>query len=156
MPVENIDRDYVIHRCTPRDVFDVVIDYASYPRVFPEFAQARILEDHGIRRRAEFLLDMVVAMRFVLDIIHDEQALTTNWTLVEGNLISLLEGGWRFVEQGYDTRMYLHAGVTVKAFLPPMLKRKISRLLLASSIPNVFRAVEHEVILRQRSYVSRT
>jgi ribosome-associated toxin RatA of RatAB toxin-antitoxin module len=146
--LETIEREHVLPRCTPAQAYAVVVDYPSYPRVFPEFTACRVLESDGARRRVEFIAKVVVEVRYVLDIHQDDAAFTTRWSFVEGKVISNSVGGWRFTQRGQDTLVHYNAGIEVNAPLPGFVINKISKMLLGSSIPQMFRSLEREVAAR--------
>lgn len=149
MALESIEREHVVRGATPRECYDVVTDYPCYPRVFPEFTGCRVLERDGARQRVEFTAKVVVEVRYVLDIVHDEPATTTRWTFVEGKVVSDSVGGWAFFSDGDSTRIKYHAGIAIKAPLPRFVINKVSNALLGTSIPAMFRALDREVAARR-------
>jgi ribosome-associated toxin RatA of RatAB toxin-antitoxin module len=148
--IESIQREYVVRGAKPREVYDIVTDYPAYPRFFPDFTGCRVLERDGGRQRVEFVAKVVVEVRYVLDILHDEEKLTTSWTFVEGKVVSDSVGGWSFFPQGEDTLIKYRAGLAVKAPLPPkFVINKISNALMGTSIPAMFKALDREVGARR-------
>ena len=59
-------------------------DFAAYPRLFPEIKQTRVVSTTGNVVRVEFRSEVVIAVRYVLDLACDPAALTVDWTFVEG------------------------------------------------------------------------
>ena len=51
----------------------------------------------------EFKLEMVIAIRYVLDLVCDAAAGTVDWTYVEGEIVTDSRGGWRFTAEGDGT-----------------------------------------------------
>jgi ribosome-associated toxin RatA of RatAB toxin-antitoxin module len=147
MALETITREYTIQGIAPRAVYDIVTDYACYPRIFPEFTGCRVLSDKAQTRRVEFRARIVVEVRYVLDIAHDPERLSTDWTFVEGEVVSDSAGGWAF-SGTTDTHIHYRAGMAVRAPLPKFVINKISNALMGSSIPNMFRALEREARAR--------
>lgn len=150
MALELITREYLVRGVAPRAVYDIVTDYACYPRIFPEFTGCRVLGAEGAVQRVEFRARVVVEVRYVLDIVHDPEALTTRWTFVEGEVVSASEGGWRFVAEGDGTRIHYRAGMAVRAPLPKFVINKVSNALMGTSIPNMFRSLEREAQARKK------
>jgi len=134
----------------PREVYDVVIDFAVYPRLFPELRSVRVLETVGNRVRVEFRATVVIAVRYVLDLVCDSQTPSVVWTFVDGDVVSGSEGGWRFTPEGSGTRVDYRASMDVSAPLPGFVLRKVTDALLAASIPNMLAAVSREVLRRQQ------
>jgi ribosome-associated toxin RatA of RatAB toxin-antitoxin module len=151
MALETIEREHVVGGIPPQAVFAVVTDYASYPRIIPEFTGAKILSRSGPEgsiQRVEFRARVVVEVRYVLEIVHDLAALTTSWTFVEGEVVSDSVGGWRCTAEGDGTRIHYRAGMAIRAPLPKFVINKVSNALMGSSIPNMFKAVEREAQAR--------
>ena len=40
-----VERTYLVRDATPREVYDVVVDFAAYPKMFPEFKAVRVLSN---------------------------------------------------------------------------------------------------------------
>jgi ribosome-associated toxin RatA of RatAB toxin-antitoxin module len=149
--LESIEREHVIRGAAPREAYDVVTDYACYPRVFPEFTKVTVVQRDGARQRVEFIAKVVIEVRYVLDIVHDEEQLKTSWTFVEGKIVSDSVGGWQFTARGPDTHIKYRAGIAVNAPLPKFVLNKVSDGILRVSIPRLFSSLEREVTAR-RSY----
>jgi hypothetical protein len=135
----------------------VVTDYACYPRIFPDFTGCKVVGGEGSVQRVEFRARVVVEVRYVLDITHDPEKLTTSWKYVEGEIVSDSEGGWQFDcpegarKDGEDvTRIRYRAGIAVKAPLPKFVVNKISNALMGTSIPTMFKALEREALARKK------
>jgi ribosome-associated toxin RatA of RatAB toxin-antitoxin module len=147
MALETIAREHVIRGVSPRAVYDIVTDYACYPRIFPEFTGVRVLSEDGARREVEFRARVVVEVRYTIDIVHDMEKLSTRWTFVSGEVVSDSAGGWDFVGEK-DTLIRYHAGMAIRAPLPKVIINKVSNALMGTSIPNMFRALEREARAR--------
>jgi ribosome-associated toxin RatA of RatAB toxin-antitoxin module len=147
MALETITREHTIRGVAPRAVYDIVTDYACYPRIFPEFTGCRVLSEKDLMKRVEFRARVVVEVRYVLDIAHDPETLRTEWSFVEGEVVSDSAGGWQFSGEG-DTHIKYHAGMAIRAPLPKLIINKVSNALMGQSIPNMFRALEREALAR--------
>ncbi len=149
MALETIEREQLVRGLSPRQLYDVVTDYSCYPRIFPEFSGCRVVSESGASRRVEFRARVaMVEVRYELDIVHQPGRFTTEWTYVEGEVVSDSQGGWQFVAEGGDTRIRYHAGMAVRAPLPKFVINKVSNALMGTSIPNMFRALEREAQAR--------
>lgn len=132
----------------PAAIYAVVVDFAAYPRLFPEIKAARVLSTEGKRVRVEFRGNIVLPFRYVLDLDCDEVALTVDWRYVEGEVVKNSEGGWRFSAEGGGTRVEYRVAMEISAPLPGFILRKITDGLVALSLPAMFVSVEREVHLR--------
>jgi ribosome-associated toxin RatA of RatAB toxin-antitoxin module len=144
-----VERSHVVRGAAPREVYDVVVDFEAYPRLFPEFKAARVLDRSGAVVRAEFRVEVVLAVRYVLDLRCDPEALTVDWTFVEGEIVVGSTGAWRFSPDPTGTRIDYRAALTIKAPLPGFVVRKATDALVAASLPGMFASIDREVARRQ-------
>ncbi|MBI4510880.1 MAG: SRPBCC family protein [Deltaproteobacteria bacterium] len=149
MDLQTIEREHLIRGVPPRAVYDVVTDYPRYPHLFSEMTSARVLGYEGDKKRVEFRAKVVVEVRYVIDIVHDEEKLQTSWSYVEGEVVTDSKGGWTFEPEGDSTRIKYRAGLAVNAPLPKFVVNKVANALMAHSIPNMFKALEREVRSRR-------
>src|SRR5262249_120802 len=147
MALETIMREHVIRGVKPRAVYDIVTDYACYPRIFPEFTGARVLSESGAHKQVEYRARVVIEVRYVIDVVHDPEKLSTRWTFVSGEVVSDTAGGWDF-PGGEATLIRYHAGIAIPAPLPKFVVSRVANALLGNSIPNMFRALEREAHAR--------
>ena len=99
--------------------------------------------------RVEFRAEVVIAVRYVLDLACDPGRLAVDWTFVEGDVVTGSVGGWRFTATGDGTTIDYRAALDVKAPLPGFILRKVTDGLVAASLPNMFASIEREVRGRQ-------
>jgi ribosome-associated toxin RatA of RatAB toxin-antitoxin module len=151
---EPVRRRHHVARATPREVYDVVVDFPAYPRLFPELKEARVLARTGGVARVEFRAHMVLPIRYVLDLACSGDggagsALAVDWTYVEGEIVTNSVGGWRFSPEGDGTAIEYTVSLDVKAPVPGFVLRKIIDGLVSASLPNMFSTLEREVRKRQ-------
>jgi hypothetical protein len=105
----------------------------------------------GNRVRVEFKLEMVVAIRYVLDLVCDPEALTVDWTYVEGEVVTGSQGAWRFVPEPDKggTRMDYNVAITINAPLPGFVIRRMTDALVAASLPAMLTSVDVEAARRR-------
>jgi ribosome-associated toxin RatA of RatAB toxin-antitoxin module len=128
----------------------VVTDWAAYPRLFPEVKAIRILATEGNRTRVEFRAQVVIPVRYVLDLVCDPEPTIIDWTYVEGEIVTGSTGGWRFVSDGAGgTTVDYFVSMEVRAPLPGFVLRKVTDALVAAAIPNMFSSITREVAARR-------
>ena len=147
---EPVVRRHRIAGAAPRDVYDVVVDFPAYPRLFSELKETRVLSVQGEVTRVEFRAQVVVAVRYVLDLTCRPDALSVDWTYVEGEIVTDSVGGWRFTADGDGTMVEYRASLDVRAPLPGFVLRKVTDGLVSASLPAMFRSLEREVLNRKR------
>jgi uncharacterized membrane protein len=136
---------------SPAEVFAVVTDFPTYPRLFKEMKTVTVLSKDGNRQRVEFRLEMVIAIRYVLDLVCDAGAGTVDWTYVEGEIVTDSRGGWRFTADGDGTRVDYQAALTINAPLPGFVVKKVTNALVSASLPAMFTSIENEARARKRA-----
>ncbi len=146
---EPVQRRHFVAGATPAEVYAVVTDFVEYPRLFPEFVATRVVSTTGNVARVEFKAQIVMAVRYVLDLRCEPEMLTVDWTFVEGEIVVASTGGWRFSAEGGGTTVEYRAMIDVRAPVPGFILRKVTDGLVAASIPSMFRAIEGEVRRRQ-------
>ena len=145
-----VTRDTTIPGATPRELYDVVVDYESYPRFFKDFTRCKVHSREGATWTVEFFAKVIKEVSYTLKIVHDEEALSTRWTFVKGKLVSDSKGGWKFSESAGGARIDYEAEIEVKApLLPSMIKNKIQDMILNKSIATMFTQLEAEAKRRR-------
>ena len=94
-------------------------------------------------------MEMVVAVRYVLDLVCDPEAHTVDWTYVEGEVVTASQGGWRFTAEGDGTRVDYQAALTITTPLPRFVVRRVTDALVSASLPSMFASIETEVMARR-------
>lgn len=144
-----MQRRHHLPRATPAEVYGVVTDFAAYPRLFPEIKSVRVVHTNGAVVRAEFRAQIILPIRYVLDLACDPERRTVDWTFVEGEIVTDSVGGWLFTQEGDGTAIDYRVSLEVKAPVPGFVLRKVTDGLVAASLPNMFAAIEREVRKRQ-------
>jgi ribosome-associated toxin RatA of RatAB toxin-antitoxin module len=145
-----VRRSHLVKGATPADLYAVVTDFAAYPRLFREIKSTREVEREGKRQRVEFKLEMVVAIRYVLDLVCDPDQHTVDWTYVEGEIVTGSAGSWRFVPDNDGTRMDYAVALNIKAPLPGFVIKRVTDALVSASLPSMMSAIENEAAARRR------
>jgi ribosome-associated toxin RatA of RatAB toxin-antitoxin module len=146
---EPVQRRHHLPRATPAEVYGVVTDFAAYPRLFPEIKSVRVVHTNGAVVRAEFRAQIILPIRYVLDLACDPDRCTVDWSFVEGEIVADSVGGWRMTPEGEGVAIDYRVSLEVKAPVPGFVLRKVTDGLVAASLPNMFAAIEREVRKRQ-------
>ena len=146
---EPVRKRHQIRGAAPREIYDVVSDFAAYPRLFSEFKETRVLRTEGERVRVEFRAQVVLPVRYVLDLTCRPEVPSIDWTFVEGEVVTGSVGSWRFTAEGPDTALEYTASLDVRAPLPGFVLRKVTDGLVSASLPAMFSSIEKEVRRRQ-------
>jgi ribosome-associated toxin RatA of RatAB toxin-antitoxin module len=153
-----VHRHHHVPRSAPRELYDLVVDFPAYPRLFPELKEVRVLSKTatptGVVARVEFRAHLVLPIRYVLDLAcvaeaPDGAAPRVDWKYVEGEIVTANQGSWRFQPEGDGTGIDYEVSLDVKAPVPSFLLRKIIDGLVTASLPNMFVSLERELRKRQ-------
>ncbi|SRR5579884_1846807 len=149
-----VEKRHLIARATPAEVYAVVTDFGAYPRLFPEMKSVRVLSGDqapaaGGTARVEFRLQIVLPVRYVLDMVCDPAGHGLDWTFVEGEIVTDSVGGWRLAADGDGTAVTYRVALDIKAPVPGFVLRKVTDGLVSASIPAMFASIEREVRARQ-------
>lgn len=125
--------------------FDVVTDYANYPKWLPEFKEARIVErESDTVVHVEFTFSILLKkIRYTIRAEQWPDELRTHWTYVRGDIIDDTWGGWKFTAQG-DARCQVdyEAGISVNVPISKGIANKIANILTGTTLPRTFKALE--------------
>ena len=146
-----VERSTVLRGASPRDLYEIVTDFEAYPRLFPELKAVRILERRGAVVRVEFRAEVVLAVRYVLDLTCDSEALTVDWTFVEGEIVTDSVGSWRFTPAADGAKMDYRVSMAIKAPLPGFIIRRATDALVGASIPGMFASLDREARRRREA-----
>ena len=148
-PAAPIERSYLVRGASPREVYDVVVDFEAYPRLFPELKSVRVLDNRPPIMRVEFRAEVVLSVRYVLNLRCDPDSLAVDWSFVEGEIVVDSTGAWRFSADAAGTKVDYRVRMLVKAPLPGFIVRKATDALVAASIPGMFTSIDREVRRRR-------
>ncbi|HEY8926708.1 MAG TPA: SRPBCC family protein [Polyangia bacterium] len=146
-----VERSTVLRGASPRDLYEIVTDFEAYPRLFPELKAVRILERRGAVVRVEFRAEVVLAVRYVLDLTCDPEALTVDWIFVEGEIVTDSVGSWRFTQVPDGTKTDYRVSMAIKAPLPGFIIRRATDALVSASIPGMFASLDREARRRREA-----
>lgn len=113
-------------------VFEVITDLEAYPDWVDGMLEADVLseDDEGRPHQARFRIDARVAeITYTLEYSYDYP--DVSWTLVEGEMVSQLDGSYRLEDLGdgrVEVRYSLEADVDMP--VPGFLKKRAARTIL--------------------------
>lgn len=80
----------------PRDkVFEIVTDFAKYPKFIPEVEAVKVISKTKTRAKATFTVNLVKMINYTLD-FRMTAPNKIGWTLVEGDFMESNDGSWVF------------------------------------------------------------
>lgn len=125
---------------SPERVYDLLIDFPSYPSFVPNQVSARILDTGTDTWRVEFQLSVAKRLTYTLDLV-GIPGRSLRWSHVSGDMVSENQGGWTLEPtDGGGTRATYEIDVALQGFVP----RSVSRLLIERTLPANVRAFKLE------------
>jgi ribosome-associated toxin RatA of RatAB toxin-antitoxin module len=146
---EPVHRSHFIAQAAPADVYAIVVDFPAYPRLFPEIKEARVLSTNGNVIRVEFRAQIILPVRYVLDLTCLPDVPSVDWIYVEGEVITGSSGSWRFTAEPGGARVDYRVALEVRAPLPGAILRKVTDGLVSASLPRMFVSIEEETRRRR-------
>jgi hypothetical protein len=149
---EPVQRSHFIAQATPREVYDVLVDFDVYPRLFAELKATRVVSVAPPVYRVEFRAHIVLPIRYVLDLTCEPSGPSgpsIDWRYVEGEVVTDSVGGWRFTAENGGARVDYRVAIDINAPLPGFILRKVTDGLVSASLPKMFAAIEAEVQRRR-------
>lgn len=131
---------------TPEQVWDLIVDFESYPSFVPNQIAARVISksdpkgDPKSEWRVEFELQIAKKLRYTLD-LGGERGRSLRWHLVDGDMMKTNEGGWTLtgLPDG-TTRATYEISVELKGFVPA----SVTNLLMQRTLPANLKAFKDE------------
>jgi ribosome-associated toxin RatA of RatAB toxin-antitoxin module len=124
----------------PDQLYELITDFESYPAFVPNQSAARVLKREGDRWRVEFELSVARKLRYTLD-LEGVPGRSVRWTLVQGDMMKSMTGGWRLEElPDGRTRAEYAIDVELSGFVP----RSVSNKLIQFTLPSNLEAFKRE------------
>lgn len=129
----------------PATIYDVIADLEAYPEWARDVLRTEVVEryDDGLPEIVAFAVDARIAtVHYVLQYEHDPP-LCVRWRLVEGEMLTQLDGSYRLASAPDDTttvRYELEAELAMP--LPSFVQRRAARVILDTGLAGLRERVE--------------
>jgi ribosome-associated toxin RatA of RatAB toxin-antitoxin module len=118
-----------------KKVYEVISDFESYPDFLSGSKGAKILKKTGNSVQAEFKVDVIKTITYVLDI-----KLIPNkgfsWTLFKGDFMKANSGSWKLEEK---KKGITHASYEIEVDFGLFVPKAISSMLVGTNLPTMMR-----------------
>ncbi len=129
----------------PEQVYAVIADLEAYPEWADDVVRTDVVEttDDGLPRLVAFEVDARIAMvHYVLEYQHDPPH-RVRWRLVEGEMLSQLDGSYRLAPASDTTTTVQYALEAELALpLPSFIQRRATRVILETGLAGLRERVE--------------
>ncbi len=117
--------------CTPKEFFDLVVDYEKYPEFLSEVKECKILKKEGDTKLVDYKVSVVKAMQYQLKTKEVEPSLVS-WEFAGGDAFKTMNGSWKIEEApGGKCKCTYSVDATFKIFVPG----PVAKTLLNVNLP---------------------
>lgn len=129
----------------PQRCYEVAIDFERYPQWARDVKEVAVLErdDDGRGTRVEYrVAAMGKSVRYTLAYDYSDAPNSFNWHFVEGEMIKMLEGEYRFEPDDGGTRVHYDLTVEQALPMPGFMKRKVAGMILGTALKELKKEAE--------------
>ncbi|WP_372653379.1 type II toxin-antitoxin system RatA family toxin [Halobacteriovorax sp.] len=118
------------------DLYNVIIDYSSYPDFVDGVSSINVLEQTESGARVEYGLNLIKKFKYILSLSHQKPN-SVSWEFESGDLFKKNNGSWELVDLGNgQTEVTYSLDVDVKGFVPKSIISKLTD----SSLPAMMKS----------------
>lgn len=120
-------------------IYQVLRDYESYSEFMDGVTSVKILEEEGNHTKAQYNLNMIKKLSYVLNLEHEENK-SVKWSFVEGDLFSVNNGSWELTDNGDNTTEVTYSvevDIKVKIMGAGMITKKLTEVQLPIMMKSV-------------------
>lgn len=122
-------------------IYDVIVDFASYPQFVPGVDKIIVLDGSKDQTRAEYQINIIKNFKYIIKIKHQKPT-TVSWTFESGDLFKKNDGGWSLKKIDENkTEVTYYLDVEFKIFAPKMIVDK----LVAGNLPQMMQSFAKRV-----------
>jgi ribosome-associated toxin RatA of RatAB toxin-antitoxin module len=139
--------EHIDVHASPARCFALAADFEGYPEWTSDVHEVRVLERDGAGRAERVELRVAGLgrrVRYVLDYDFTEAPHAFSWSLVEGDMLRVLEGRYAFSPIERGTRVDYTMRVEAAVPLPGLLKRRASGMIMGNALRDLKRAAEQD------------
>ena len=117
-------------------LYDVIIDYNSYPDFVDGVSATKVLEQDESSARVEYSLNLIKKFKYILN-LKQERPTHVSWTFESGDIFKANTGSWELKDLGDGkTAVTYNLDVNIKGFVPKAIVNKLT----TSSLPTMMQS----------------
>jgi coenzyme Q-binding protein COQ10 len=117
-------------------LYDVIIDYASYPEFVDGVSEIEVLEQTDTSAKVKYSLNLIKKFTYILSMTM-EKPNKVSWTLDSGDIFKTNSGSWELKEVSEnETEVNYSLEVDFKILAPKMIVNK----LVATNLPAMMKS----------------
>lgn len=123
-------------------IYDVIVDYNSYPKFVEGMDEVSILEGDESGARVSYQLTVIKKVNYTVKLTHDRPN-GTSWVLEGGDLFKVNQGFWKLNDLGDGrTEVTFSLEVDIKGFVP----KSIINRLTTKNLPKMMQSFHDRVV----------
>lgn len=127
--------------CTPKEFFDLVVDYEKYPEFLSEVKECKIVKKEGDSKLVDYKVSVVKAMQYQLKTKEVEPSLVS-WEFAGGDAFKTMNGSWKIEDApGGKCKCTYAVDATFKIFVPG----PVAKTLLNVNLPAMMSAYHKRI-----------
>lgn len=129
----------------PERCFEVAVDYERYPVWAADVKVAEVLERDAEGRGSRVRFEVAALGRtigYVLDYDYAGAPREFSWNLVEADILTRLDGSYRFEPDGSGTEVTYRLAVDLSIPMPGFMKRRTAGMIVQNAMKELKRYVE--------------
>lgn len=104
--------------CTPKEFFDIAVDYEKYPEFLSEVKSCKVLKSEPGSKLVEYKVSVIKAMSYKLKTKEVEPSLVA-WEFAGGDAFKTMSGSWTIAEApGGKCKCTYDVEASFKIFVP--------------------------------------
>ncbi len=133
--------------CSLESLWDVIIDYESYPKFVEGAQKITVLERKGNKAKVQYELDML-GKKIIYVILTEEVPMkSVKWSKIEGDFFKSIEGSWALKPLGDDQ---VEATYTLSVGFPLLVPKTIVNMLVGTQLPTMLKGFEGQAQKRMK------
>jgi ribosome-associated toxin RatA of RatAB toxin-antitoxin module len=114
-------------------IYNVIVDYASYPDFVDGVSAIEVLEQDETSARVKYSLNLIKKFSYILN-LKQEHPNRVSWTFESGDIFKMNTGSWELKDLGDGTtEVTYNLEVDIKGFVPKAIVNKLT----TSSLPTM-------------------
>lgn len=131
--------------CTPKQFFDLVVDYEAYPEFLPEMKEVSVLKRTKTSTEMEYVISVVKTFKYKLktkEKAPDKGAGSVIFEYTEGDLFKTMKGSWTIEEAAKKKTFVTYK---IEASFGMLVPGIISNKLVSVNLPSMMKNFQKRV-----------
>ena len=129
-----------IFNCSPKQFFDILVDYENYPEFLSEVQTCKVIGESGDCKKVEYHISLIKDFQYVNE--HKEVCpFKVSWTFLRGDLFKEMSGYWKLTEKGKQTEAEYFIKASFGLFVPKFMTKTVLSVNLPAMMDSYHKRV---------------